>query len=53
MEEGSGAPAGPDWLAEWPAGPRPSEGEGAFNFFCFFFICSFPFIYSFLFSFNL
>ena len=44
MEEGSGAPAGPAWLAQRPAGLRPSEG-GAFIFFCYFY-------YYFLFDFS-
>ena len=46
-----GAPAGPAWLAQWPAGPRPSGG-GSFPFFLFLF----PFllfIFIFLFCFIL
>ena len=50
-----GAPAGPAWLAQWPAGPRPSGvGGGFFSlflfvlfsiyfFFCFYFILVFFF----------
>ena len=38
MEEGSGAPAGPAWLAQWPAGPRPSEGGGFLPVVLFYFV---------------
>ena len=48
-----GEPAGPAWLAQWPAGPRPSGGAifslflfvlfSIYFFFCFYFILVFTF----------
>ena len=46
MEEGNGAPAGPAWLAQWPAAPRPSEGRLLFSFVAFFYSFLFYFSYT-------
>ena len=55
MEEGSGAPAGPAWLAQWPAGPRPSEGGGLsstffLSYFLLFIFCLVVFYFVFYLS---
>ena len=44
MEEGSGAPAGPAWLAQRPAGLWPGEGWGFYFSFVVVFSFSFCFI---------
>ena len=50
MEEGSGAPAGPAWLAQWPAGPRPSEGGLLIYFVVVVLLLYLSFLFSFILS---